>query len=81
MSDLPVSRTDYDDLRDALAPFASAYYSLRHKPDSTPVLQVGSTMLTVADLRTAAEVYNHEPLPVVMSRRPIKLQPYSGRQD
>lgn len=81
MTTIPVSSTDYSTLRAALAPFAQAYYSLRHKPDSTPVLQVGSTMLTVADLRTAAEVYNHEPLPVVMSRRPAKLLPYSGRQD
>lgn len=78
MSDVPLSRADYNVLRDALAPFASAYYSLRHKPDSTPVLQVGSTMLTVADLRTAAEAYSHIPLPLAYARRSSRIMLMGG---
>ena len=82
MSDLPVSRADYDLLKAALEPFARMLPEFAHRPDSAIIAAASRTaMITVGDLRAAAEVYNHEPVPVAMVRHAPKLQPYRGRVD
>jgi hypothetical protein len=65
----PISSVDYQLMRDALASFASFYYGVRHKPDSTELLKIGGMALTVGDLRAAAEAYNHQPVRVALVRR------------
>ncbi len=71
MSDLPVSRTDYDLLKAALEPFARYLTpEMSHRPDSAILHAIDRDhLLRAGDFRAAAEAYNQQPVRVVMRKR------------
>jgi hypothetical protein len=68
MSGTIITSADYQQLCDALEPFANYYYTVRRKPDRLAVLQCGDATLTVGDLRAAAEAINRQPVRAIMQK-------------